>query len=90
MVTLGLIESTEDGFFENGATFMWNAALPVKLSKTLPGGISVGGEIGSFEGTSLDQSPWALIPSLNIPLETGAGRMDAQRQRRSVRVDAPE
>ena len=24
-VTLGLIESTEDGFFENGATFMWTA-----------------------------------------------------------------
>ena len=26
-LTLGLIESTEDGFFENGATFMWNAGL---------------------------------------------------------------
>ena len=47
MVTVGLIESTEHGFFENGATFMWNVALPVKLSKTLPGGISVGGEVGS-------------------------------------------
>ena len=72
-LTLGLIESTEDGFFENGATFMWNAALPVKLSKTLPGGISVGGEIGSFEGTSLDQTPWAFIPALGIPLETVQG-----------------
>jgi porin len=72
-LTVGLIESTEDGFFENGATFMWNTMLPVKLSKTLPGGISVGGEIGSFEGTSLDQTPWALIPPLGIPLETVQG-----------------
>ena len=46
---------------------------PVKLSKTLPGGVSVGGEIGSFEGTSLDQTPWALIPELGIPLETVQG-----------------
>ena len=52
---------------------MWNAALPVKLSKTLPGGVSVGGEIGSFEGTSLDQTPWALFPPLGIPLETVQG-----------------
>ena len=52
---------------------MWNAALPVKLSKTLPGGIAVGGEIGSFEGTSLDQSPWVFIPSLDIPLEQVQG-----------------
>ena len=73
MVTLGLLESTQDGFFENGATFMWNAALPVRLSKTLPGGVSVGGEIGSYEGTSLDQTPWALLPSLDIPLETVQG-----------------
>ena len=72
-LTLGLIESTQDGFFENGATFMWNAGLPIKLSKTLPGGVSVGGEIGSFEGTSLDQTPWALIPELGIPLETVQG-----------------
>lgn len=72
-VTLGLIESTDDGFFENGATFMWNVGLPVKLSKTLPGGISVGGEIGSWEGTSLDQTPWALLPPLGIPLETVQG-----------------
>jgi porin len=72
-VTLGLIESTEGGFFENGATFMWNTALPVKLSKTLPGAISVGGEISSFEGTSLDQTPWALIPPLNVPLAEEQG-----------------
>jgi porin len=72
-LTLGLIESTGDGFFENGATFMWNAALPVKLSKTLPGGVSVGGEIGSFEGTALDQTPWVFIPPLGIPVKTVQG-----------------
>ena len=72
-MTVGLIESTEGGFFENGATFMWNAALPVKLSKTLPGGISVGGEIGSFEGTSLDQSPWVFVPPFDVPLEQVQG-----------------
>jgi porin len=72
-VTLGLVESTEPGFFENGATFMWNAVLPVKLSKTLPGGISVGGEVGSFEGTSLDQSPWIFVPALNVPVQQVQG-----------------
>lgn len=72
-LTLGLIESTEDGFFKNGATFMWTAGLPVKLSKTLPGGISVGGEFSSFEGTSLDQSPWVFVPGLNVPLEQEQG-----------------
>ncbi len=73
-VTLGLIESTEPGFFENGATFMWNTVLPVKLSKTLPGGSAIGGEIGSFEGTSLDQSPWMFIPPLNVPLARSRAR----------------
>lgn len=72
-LTVGLLESTEDGFFENGATFMWNAMLPVKLSKTLPGGVGVGGEFSSFEGTALDQTPWALIPPLGIPLEQVQG-----------------
>ena len=72
-VTLGLVESTEPGFFENGATFMWNAVLPVKLSKTLPGAISVGGEVGSFEGASLDQSPWIFVPPLNVPVEQVQG-----------------
>jgi porin len=73
VLTLGLVESTEGGFFENGATFMWNAAVPVKLSKTLPGGITVGGEISSFEGTSLDQSPWVFVPALDIPLQQEQG-----------------
>jgi porin len=66
--TAGLIESTEDGFFKNGATFLWNYSLPVKMSSDKPGGIAVGGEFGSFLGTSLDQSPWAIIPPITIPL----------------------
>jgi porin len=74
-LTVGLLESTQDGFFENGATFMWNAGLPVKLSKTLPGGVSVGGEFSSFEGNSLEQSPWALLPlpGIDVPLEQVKG-----------------
>jgi porin len=71
-LTLGVIESTEEGFFENGTTFMWSVSPPWKFSAK-PGGISVGGEIGSFEGTSLDQSPWALLPDLPIPLEEEQG-----------------
>jgi porin len=65
-VTVGLIESTVGGFFENGATFMWTLGLPVKLSQDKPGGISVGGEFSSFEGNSLTQSPWVFIPELGI------------------------
>jgi porin len=65
-LTVGLIESTEEGFFENGATFMWNVGVPVRLSKTKPGGIAVGGEFSSFEGNSLTQSPWVFIPELGI------------------------
>ena len=72
-LTVGLLESTEEGFFENGATFTWNAALPVRFSEKLGTAVSVGGEFGSFEGTSLDQNPWALIPALNLPLEQERG-----------------
>jgi porin len=71
-LTVGLIESTEGGFFDNGATFMWSYSLPVKLSEK-PGGIGIGGEISSFTGTSLDQSPWAIIPIFDIPLEQKQG-----------------
>jgi porin len=67
-VTLGLIESTEDGFFDNGATFMWDVRLPIKPF-SLPGQYTVGGELSSITATSLDQSPWALLPPLNVPLE---------------------
>jgi porin len=67
-VTVGLIDSHDDGFFDNGATFMWDVRLPIHPLE-LPGEYSVGGEFSSLTATSLDQSPWALIPPLNIPLE---------------------
>jgi porin len=72
MVTVGVIESTEEGFFENGATFLWSVSPPWKLSRK-PGGLSFGGEISSFEGTSLDQSPWAFLPESPIPLAEEEG-----------------
>jgi porin len=65
-VTVGLLESTQDGFFDNGATFMWNVGLPVKLSSKLPGGVAVGGEFSSWEGTSLDQNPWVFLPIAGV------------------------
>jgi porin len=72
VVTVGLIESTEEGFFDNGATVMWDVRLPIKPFK-LPGQYSVGGEFGSITATSLDQSKFALLPPLNIPLEEEEG-----------------
>jgi hypothetical protein len=72
-VTVGLIESTADGFFDNGATFLWTLGLPVKLSRDKAGGVSVGGEFSSFEGNSLTQSPWAFIPELGIPFAQEQG-----------------
>jgi porin len=71
-LTVGVIESTEEGFFENGATFLWSVSPPLKLSSK-PGGISFGGEVSSFEGTSLDQSPFALLPGSPIPLAREEG-----------------
>ena len=71
-LTVGIIESTEEGFFENGVTFLWSVRPPLKFSDK-PGGISFGGEISSFEGTSLEQSPWALLPDSPIPLEEKQG-----------------
>lgn len=62
-VTLGLIESTEDGFFDNGATFMWDVRLPIKPF-SLPGQYTVGGELSSITATSLDQSPWGFSISV--------------------------
>ncbi len=64
VATAGLIESTDEGFFKNGATVLWNVALPVKLF-TLPGHYSVGGEFSSTSATSLDQNFWLLLPPLN-------------------------
>jgi porin len=72
VVTVGLIESTEDGFFDNGATVMWDVRLPIAPLK-LPGQYSVGGEFSSITATSLDQSKFALLPPLNIPLEEEEG-----------------
>ena len=71
-LTVGVIESTEEGFFENGATLLWSVSPPLKLSEK-PGGISIGGEFSSFEGTSLDQSPWAFLPESPIPLTLEEG-----------------
>jgi porin len=72
VVTVGLIESTEEGFFDNGATVMWDVRLPIKPFKQ-PGQYSVGGEFSSITATSLDQSKFALLPPLNIPLEEEEG-----------------
>ncbi len=72
VVTLGLIESTEDGFFDNGATVMWDVRLPVHPFK-LPGQYSVGGEVSSITATSLDQTKFALLPPLNVPLAEEEG-----------------
>lgn len=68
----GLIESTDAGFFKNGATVLWEVALPVKLF-TKPGHYSVGGEFSSTEATALDQNPWILLPPLNQPVLTKQG-----------------
>lgn len=70
--TAGLIESTDAGFFKNGATVLWEVALPVKLF-TKPGHYSVGGEFSSTVATALDQNPWILLPPLNNPVLTKQG-----------------
>jgi porin len=71
-LTVGIIESTEEGFFDNGVTFLWSVSPPWKLSDK-PGGISFGGELSTFEGTSLDQSPWAFLPESPVPLAREEG-----------------
>ena len=70
--TAGLIESTDEGFFKNGATVLWEVALPVKLFSK-PGHYSVGGEFSSTEATALDQNPWILLPPFNQPVLTKQG-----------------
>jgi porin len=72
VVTVGLIDSNDEGFFDNGATFMWDVRLPIKPF-SLPGQYSVGGEFSSITATSLDQSPWVFIPALDVPLEEEEG-----------------
>ena len=68
-VTAGLFESTADGFFENGATIFGSVALPLNKFIT-PGHYVVTGTWSSIEATSLDQTPYALIPAFGVPLET--------------------
>ena len=69
LVTVGLYESTEEGFFKNGATFLASVNIPLKLFET-PGHYVVTTTISSTEATSLDQTPYALIPAFNVPLAT--------------------
>ncbi|HUL74579.1 MAG TPA: carbohydrate porin [Vicinamibacterales bacterium] len=68
----GLIESTDQGFFKNGATVLWNVTLPIKPF-SLPGHYSFGGEFSSTVGTNLDQNPWILLPPFNNPALTKQG-----------------
>jgi porin len=72
VATAGLIESTDEGFFKNGATVLWNVALPVHLF-TMPGHYSVGGQFSSTVATSLDQSAWLLLPPFNTTPATVQG-----------------
>jgi porin len=72
VVTVGLIDSNDEGFFDNGATFMWDVRLPF-TPFSLPGVYSVGGEFSSITATSLDQSPWVFIPVLDVPLAEEEG-----------------
>ena len=61
VATGGLIESTDEGFFKNGATVLWDVNLPIKPF-SLPGRYTIGGEFSSTQGTALDQNFWLLIP----------------------------
>lgn len=69
LVTVGLFESTEPGFFKNGATFFASVDLPLKLFET-PGHYTVTATASSIVATSLDQTPWAFIPAFDVPLAT--------------------
>jgi porin len=69
LVTVGLYESTEDGFFRNGATVYGAVTLPIKLFVT-PGHYVVTATASSIVATSLDQTPFALLPIFDVPLES--------------------
>jgi porin len=68
-VTVGLYESTDPGFFQNGATVMGAVNLPIKPFAA-PGHYVVTGTVSSVVATSLDQSPWAFLPIYDGPVET--------------------
>ena len=66
-VTVGLFESTDDGFFKNGATFLASLSLPHHLFPT-PGHVAVTTTAGSIVANSLDQDPYTLVPPFDAPL----------------------
>lgn len=68
-VTVGLLESTEKGFFKNGATFYASVAVPYKFFDT-PSHYVFNATVSSTTLTSLEQSPYVFIPPLNAPLAT--------------------
>lgn len=72
VASAGLIESTDPGFFKNGATVLWNVRLPLKPMH-LPGHYDLGGAFSSVVATSLDQSPWVFFPQLGVPATTEQG-----------------
>jgi len=61
-VTLGLFESTDESFFKNGATFLASVSVPHQLFAT-PGHIAGTLMASSIDATSLDNSPYVLLPS---------------------------
>jgi porin len=77
LVTVGLVESTEDGFFKNGATVF--GVYDQKLSMfAAPGKVSVRGTMSSINATSLDDSKYLFIPEYTGEIEsvTGAWSLD--------------
>jgi len=62
-VTVGLYESTEEGFFKNGATFLASVALPLKIWET-PSHYVFTATASSVSANSFDQSDFVLIPGV--------------------------
>ncbi len=60
-LTIGLYESTRDGFFKNGATVFGAYNHPVRIWEA-PGHYTVTGTFSSVEATSLDQTDYTLLP----------------------------
>jgi porin len=66
LITVGLYESTEEGFFKNGATFFASFQVPYKLFET-PSHYIFTATASSISANSLDQSPFVFIPALGVP-----------------------